>query len=170
MKRATAFDAAVRFQVRQAAMKGSIFLPDCSGRLAPSVSCIQCGKGVRTSRLLARIDPSKVRRAADATMQGTANSRRQVGCDRAWPPCVFCLILCLAQVRLVYPMVPDRICSILGVPSLEAIAMEQLDQSVPLRQLQDIQVVTVGRGAMGWLARFILTACNDRGRGRTLRQ
>ncbi len=84
--------------------------------------------------------------------------------------CVFCLILCLAQVRLVYPMVPDRICSILGVPSLEAIAMEQLDQSVPLRQLQDIQVVTVGRGAMGWLARFILTACNDRGRGRTLRQ
>jgi hypothetical protein len=47
-------------QVRNAARSGEVFLPDCSGRLAPSTSCIYCGSGVRTRRLLARIDPGKV--------------------------------------------------------------------------------------------------------------
>jgi hypothetical protein len=90
-------------QIRQAARRGEVFLPDCSSRLAVCSSCIHCGRGVQTSRLLARIDPLKV--------------------------------------RLVHPSVPERMCAMLGVPSLERIAVEQLDDTRPLLPLDAIQAL-----------------------------
>lgn len=49
-------------QIRQAARRGELSLPDCAGRLSVCSSCIHCSRGVQAARLLARIDPSKVRR------------------------------------------------------------------------------------------------------------